>query len=157
MVHHEVNPPAPGWSLTIPPRLSTDLQEHLFRPDGDEHGAVILAGRADGPRGPRLLARDLVLAADGTDYVEGATGYRALKAEFVRDPALRARDEKLGYLPVHNHFGTTTVGFSGVDLASHERGYPARRKITGQVVGGLVFTPQAAAGTSGSQTGPAPS
>jgi hypothetical protein len=38
------------------------------------------------------------------------------------------------------------VGFSEIDLASHERGYPALRKITGQVVGGLVFTPQAAAG-----------
>lgn len=146
MVHREVNPPAPGWSLTIPPRLWADLQQHLFRADGDEHGAVILAGRADGPRGPRLLARELVLAADGIDYVPGTTGYRALKPEFVRDAALRARDEKLSYLSVHNHFGTTRVGFSRVDLASHERGYPALRKITGQVVGGLVFTPRAAAG-----------
>ncbi|HVV12774.1 ThiF family adenylyltransferase [Amycolatopsis sp.] len=146
MVHHAVNPPTPGWSLTIPPRLWSDLQQHLFRLDDDEHGAVILAGRADGPRGPRLLARELILAADGLDYVEGTTGYRALKAEFVRDAALRARDEKLAYLAVHNHFGTTTVGFSRTDLASHDRGYPALSKITGQIVGGLVLTPQAAAG-----------
>ncbi len=141
-----MKPPSPGWSLTLPPRLWAELQGHLFRPDDDEHGAVILADRAEGPRGPRLLARELILAVDGIDYVEGTTGYRALKAEFVRDVALRARDEKLAYLPVHNHFGTTTVEFSRVDLASHERGYPALRKITGQVVGGLVFTPQAAAG-----------
>jgi molybdopterin/thiamine biosynthesis adenylyltransferase len=141
-----VNPPTPGWSLTVPPRLWADLRQHLFRPDGDEHGAVILAGRAEGPRSPRLLARELILATDGVDYVEGTTGYRALKAEFVRDAALRARDEKLSYLAVHNHFGTTTVGFSGIDLASHERGYPALRKITRQVVGGLVFTPKAAVG-----------
>jgi hypothetical protein len=47
---------------------------------------------------------------------------------------------------VHNHFGTTTVAFSDTDMASHQRGYPALRQITGQVVGGLVLTPQAAAG-----------
>lgn len=130
----------------MPPRLWADLQRHLFRPDGDEHGAVVLAGRFDGPRGPRLLARELIPAADGIDYIEGTTGYRALAAEFVRDAALRARDEELAYIAVHNHFGTTTVSFSEVDLASHERGYPALRAITGQVVGGAVFTPQAAAG-----------
>jgi hypothetical protein len=126
--------------------LRKGLADHLFRADGDEHGAVILAGRAAGPRGPRLLGRSLITAVDGADYVEGTTGYRALSAEFVRDAAIRARDEKLAYLAVHNHFGTTTVGFSGTDLASHERGYPALRQITGQVVGGVVFTPWAAAG-----------
>jgi len=132
-----VNPPAPGWSLTLPPPLWSDLQQHLFRPDDDEHGAVILAGHTDGPRGPRLLARELILATDGVDYIEGTTGYRAFKPEFVRDAALRARDEKLSYLAIHNHFGTTTVSFSQVDLASHERGYPALRKITRQTVGGI--------------------
>ncbi|MEV6712836.1 ThiF family adenylyltransferase [Lentzea sp. NPDC051208] len=59
---------------------------------------------------------------------------------------MRAADEQLAYLAVHNHYGTTTVGFSPVDLASHERGYPALRQITGQIVGAVVFTPQAAAG-----------
>lgn len=146
MVHHEVNPPADGWSLTLPPRLWGDLARHLFGGDGGEHGAVILAGRSTGPRGPRLLGRGLLLAVDGVDYVDGTTGYRALSAEFVRDAAVRARHERLAYLAVHNHFGTTTVGFSHVDLASHERGYPALNQITGQLVGALVFTPQAAAG-----------
>jgi molybdopterin/thiamine biosynthesis adenylyltransferase len=146
VVHEGVNPPAQGWSLTIPPQLWTELSQHLFRDDGDEHGAVILAGSADGPHGPRLLARKLVLAVDGVDYVPGTTGYRALRPEFVRDAAIRARDEKLNYLAVHNHFGTTTVGFSKVDLDSHERGYPALRKITRQLVGAVVFTPRAAAG-----------
>jgi hypothetical protein len=146
VVHHDVNPPARGWSLTIPSRLWAELRQHLFRDDGDEHGAVILAGRSDGPRGPRLLARELILAVDGVDYVEGTTGYRALRPEFVRDAAIRGREEKLAYLAVHNHFGTTTVGLSKIDLDSHERGYPALRKITRQVVGAVVFTPQAAAG-----------
>jgi hypothetical protein len=124
----------------------TDLTSHLFRNDRDEHGAVILAGTADGPRGPRLLGRELLLAVDDVDYIPGTTGYRALSPEFVRDAAARARDDKLAYLAVHNHFGRQTVGFSAIDLASHQRGYPALRQITEQVVGGLVFTPQAAAG-----------
>jgi molybdopterin/thiamine biosynthesis adenylyltransferase len=140
-----VNPPAQGWSLTLPPRLWTELSGHLFQ-DDDEHGAVILAGRADGPRGPRLLAREVVLAQDGTDYVPGQTGYRALTPTFVRDAAVRARDERLAYIAVHNHFGDRSVGFSTTDLASHDRGYPALRQITGQIVGGLVLTPHAAAG-----------
>jgi hypothetical protein len=145
MASHPVNPPAPGWSLTLPPQLWTELSDHLFR-DDDEHGAVLLAGRAEGPRGPRLLAREVILAEDGVDYVPGKHGYRALTPTFVRDAAIRARDEKLAYIAVHNHFGDRTVGFSSTDLASHERGYPALRQITGQVVGGLVVTPHAAAG-----------
>ncbi|WP_309236681.1 ThiF family adenylyltransferase [Micromonospora sp. S-DT3-3-22] len=146
MARHPVNPPADGWSLTMPARLWADLSKHLFRGDRDEHGAVILAGRAEGPRGPRLLARELILANDRVDYVPGETGYRALAPSFVRDAAVRAREKGLAYLAIHNHLGGATVGFSRIDLASHERGYPALRQITGQVVGGLVLTAQAAAG-----------
>jgi len=141
-----VNPPAPGWSLTLPPRMWQELASHLFQDDGDEHGAVILAGRSDGPRGPRLLGRDLILATDGVDYVPGKVGYRALTADFVRDAAESAYQEKLAYLAVHNHFGLDRVGFSSTDLASHERGYPALRQLTSRLAGGLVLTPHAAAG-----------
>jgi molybdopterin/thiamine biosynthesis adenylyltransferase len=141
-----VNPPADGWSLTLPPKLWADLTNHLFQRDGDEHGAVLLAGRAEGPRGPRLLARHLLLAVDGTDYVAGRYGHRALTPSFVRDAAVRARDEQLAYLAVHCHAGLDHASFSQVDRASHQRGYPALVQITGQVVGGLVFTPYAAAG-----------
>lgn len=148
MARIAVNPPTAGWSLTIPPGLWSTLTSHLLK-DREEHGAVVLAGYADGPRGPRLLARDVILAEDGVGYVEGTTGYRALDATFVRDQALRARDEKLAYLAVHNHddmFCPGSVDFSPTDLASHERGYPALRQITGQLVGGLVVTPRAVAG-----------
>ncbi|TQM84510.1 molybdopterin/thiamine biosynthesis adenylyltransferase [Saccharothrix saharensis] len=145
MVRREVNPPADGWSLTLPAGLWADLSRHLFT-DGAGHGAVILAEHVRGPRGPRLLGRRLILAGDGVDYVEGTTGHHALRAEFVRDAAVLARDEGLAYLAVHNHYGTTTVGFSIVDLSSHERGYPALRQITRQLVGAVVFTSQAAAG-----------
>jgi len=141
-----VNPPASGWSLTLPLRLWRELSRHLFRAAADEHGAVLLAGRSEGPRGPRLLGRELILAQDGIDYVPGTPGYHALSADFVRDAAVRARDERLAYLAVHNHPEADVVGFSGIALASHERGYSALRQLTGQIVGGLVLTPQAAAG-----------
>jgi hypothetical protein len=141
-----VNPPTTGWSLTIPHRMWSTINRHLFRGDRDEHGGVILAGLAPGPRGPRLLARHLIAAVDGRDYIPGDTGHRALHPTFVRDAAIRARDENLAYIAFHNHFGTDTVAFSAIDLASHERGYPALRQITGQIVGALVLTPHAAAG-----------
>jgi hypothetical protein len=64
----------------------------------------------------------------------------------VREAAVRARDEQLAYLAVHCHAGLDHVDFSEVDLASHQRGYPSLVQITGQVIGGLVFTPHAAAG-----------
>jgi hypothetical protein len=146
MARHPVNPPAHGWSLALPPGMWAALTKHLFRADRDEHGAVILAGLARGPRGPRLLGRELITAKDGTDYIPSHAGYRALAPSFVRDAAVQARDEQLAYLAVHNHVGTTTVGFSDTDLASHERGYPALRQITGHLIGGIVLTPQAAAG-----------
>lgn len=146
MARRPVNPPAPGPSLTIPAHLWGQLRAHLFPGDRAEHGAVLLAGWADGPRGLRLLARDLITARDGIDYLPGQYGHRALSATFVRDAALRARDEHSAYIPVHNHGGTTAVGFSATDLASHQRGYPALRQLTGTPVCALVLAEQAAAG-----------
>ncbi|KOV96345.1 MULTISPECIES: ThiF family adenylyltransferase [unclassified Streptomyces] len=146
MAHHTVNPPAPGPSLTIPARLWQQLQSHLFADDRTARAAVILAGWTNGPRGLRLLARELVPAQDHTDYGPGTTGHHALAASFVRDNILRARDENLAYIAVHNHSGTTRVRFSPTDLASHERGYPALTQISNTPVCGLVLTPQAAAG-----------
>ena len=50
------------------------LHTHLFPGDGDEHGAVILAGLAETEHGVRLLARELHFAKDGRDYVQGKRG-----------------------------------------------------------------------------------
>lgn len=136
-----------AWSLTLPEGLYRRLHAHLFPGDGDEHGAVILAGIAHGRRGTRLLAREVHIATDGLDYVPGQRGYRMLKAEFIRDRVLAARDERLVYLAIHNHGGGDRVGFSEDDLRSHERGYPALLDITrGMPVGGLVFAERAVAG-----------
>ena len=135
------------WRLTIPAGLYAELQRHLFPGDGDEHGAVMLAGTCESDRGLRLVARELHLAKDGVDYVPGKRGYRMLRAEFIQSRILRARDRRLAYLAIHNHGGTDSVGFSGPDMASHERGYPALLDIArGMPVGALVFARSAVAG-----------
>jgi hypothetical protein len=84
---------------------------------------------------------------DGKDYVPGKRGYRMLRGEFIQGRIVRARDMKLAYLAIHNHGGTNSVGFSGDDFASHERGYPALLDIMrGMPVGALVFAHSAVAG-----------
>ncbi|MHB8294313.1 MAG: ThiF family adenylyltransferase [Acidimicrobiales bacterium] len=136
-----------GWSLLIPPDLMGSLTTHLFPGDGDEHGAVLVAGMAETSRGVRLLARDAVLARDGIDYVPGKHGYRMLTASFVTDNILRCATDRLVYLAVHCHGHGDSVSFSGDDLASHERGYPALLDIAdGLPVGAVVFASDAVAG-----------
>ncbi len=137
----------PAVDLVLPEVQWERLRSHLFRDDGDEHGAVIAAGLVETEASIRLLAHEVHLAVDGIDYVAGERGYRMLTAEFVRDRALHCRDERLCYLAVHNHFGRDAVEFSGTDLCSHERGYPALQDILhGPIVGGLVFAENAVAG-----------
>lgn len=135
------------WTMTISAHQWRKLRDHLFPGDGDEHGAVISAGIVRTAKGTRLLAREVHLARDGVDYVPGERGYRMLTPSFVRDHVLDCASDDLAYLAVHNHGGTDTVGFSGDDMASHERGYPALRDILdGGVVGALVFASEAVAG-----------
>lgn len=122
------------------------LTGHHFSGDDDEHGAVLLCGVARSPQGVRLLVRDVLLAKDGVDYVPGTRGYRHLTGEFVTHQTRRAKDGGLAYLAVHNHGGTTSVGFSEPDFASHERAYPTILGLTGQPVGGLVVARRAVAG-----------
>ena len=136
-----------AWRLTLPGQMYGVLHQHLFPGDGDEHGAVILAGLAYTSRGPRLLARELHLARDGVDYMAGKRGYRCLRAEFITPLIRKARDQRLVYLAIHNHGGKDAVAFSSDDIASHERGYPALLDIANGVpVGALVFARNAVAG-----------
>lgn len=67
-----------------------------------------------------------------------------LAAPFIHRCITHCRDNRLVYLSVHNHGGTDAVAFSAVDLASHERGYPALLDIAnGMPVGALVFAEHA--------------
>ncbi|GLY99654.1 ThiF family adenylyltransferase [Actinoplanes sp. NBRC 103695] len=139
--------PLSPWSLVIPGEMMRDLERHLFPGDGDEHGAIVVAGITSTPRGTRLLARELFLARDGQDYLPGTRGYRMLSASFIRDRIRHCRDEQLVYLAVHCHGGNDSVAFSATDMASHRRGYPALLDIAkGQPVGALVFARNAVAG-----------
>jgi len=96
----------------------------------------------------RLLARDVVVARDGVDYVPGKRGYRMLTGQFVTEQIVRCRNAGLSYLAVHNHGGRDQVGFSSDDLASQRRGYPALLDVLGgRPVGALVFAQNAAAGS----------
>jgi hypothetical protein len=127
--------------------MMAELMAHLFPGDDDEHGAVIGATVLETARGVRLLARSLVCARDGIEYVPGKRGYRMLTASFVADQIAACVRDHMAYLAVHCHGGDDHVTFSGPDLASHERGYPALIDIAdGGLVGALVFAPNAIAG-----------
>ncbi|MEQ1522055.1 MAG: ThiF family adenylyltransferase [Aestuariivirga sp.] len=116
------------------------LMEHLFPGDGDEHGAVLKAGVVIDGDQLRLVVRDIALAKEGSDYVKGKIGHRALHPTFIHRQITSCRDQKLAYLAVHNHGSDDYVAFSRVDMESHERGYPALLDIArGVPIGGLVF------------------
>lgn len=116
------------------------VMRHLFPGDLDEHGAVLLAGTSSAAGQMTLHVREIHLAREGTDYVEGKVGYRALTPTFIHRLITRARDERLVYLAAHNHASDREVAFSRVDLESHERGYPALLQIArGIPVGALVL------------------
>ncbi|MDA8230653.1 MAG: ThiF family adenylyltransferase [Magnetospirillum sp.] len=116
------------------------LYHHLYQEDGDEHGAVLLAGLSYLNQLPLLTVREVHLAKDGVDYVAGKIGHRALVPQFIHRLITRARDERLVFLAVHNHGSDRDVGFSNIDIRSHERGYPALLQIAkGMPVGALVL------------------
>jgi len=124
-----------------------DLIDHLFPGDGDEHGAVILASIVERGTEVQLLGKELHLAIDGVDYLPGTRGYRRLCANFIREKIVRARDQRLVYLAIHNHAGDDSVAFSSTDMASHERGYQALLDVArGMPVGALVLSRGAIAG-----------
>ncbi|MEJ7786850.1 MAG: ThiF family adenylyltransferase [Solirubrobacteraceae bacterium] len=138
---------APALQLVIDESIWERLQAHLFPGDGEEHAAVLAAGVVQTARGGRLLARELFLARDGVDFVAARRAHRRLTPAFVNDMIRRCRDEGLTYLAIHNHGHGDAVGFSSIDLASHERGYPALLDIArGQPVGALVLATEALAG-----------
>ncbi len=134
-------------SLTIDDSSFEILEKHLFPGDHDEHGAILTIGTSVNQNHLRLFVRDVFCAEDGVDFVPGTVGYRELKPAFIARIAQYCSDQNLGYLAVHCHGGQDSVGFSEIDIASHERGYPALLQITrGGPVGALVFSRNAVAG-----------
>ncbi|MDT0264191.1 HesA/MoeB/ThiF family protein [Jatrophihabitans lederbergiae] len=138
---------APAIALKAGEGLWAEVTAHVLAPDGDEHGGALLCGLARNAKGEtRLLARRFVPAIDGTDYVPGSRGYRALTPQFIRRVVRLAAEQRLVCLFVHGHGSGDSVDFSGSDLASHERGYQALLDISQQIVGALVLASKAIAG-----------
>lgn len=136
-----------SYELRLSSQQWSRLERHLFPGDGDEHGAVVLAGVSESPAGTRLIARHVILAEDGVNYVPGERGYRMLTADFVRDVSDQAATEHLAYIAIHCHGGTGTVRLSEDDRLSQARTYPAILDILdGPPVAGAVFARGAAAG-----------
>lgn len=126
--------------LVLPQPLYDRLTAHLFPGDHDEHAAVIAAGLVTQGGRFRLLARELFIAEEGSDYCRSTRGYKALQAPFIHRCITYCRDQRLVYLAIHNHGGTGSVEFSRTDYESHERGYPALLDIaSGMPVGALVL------------------
>lgn len=137
---------AQAVQVRIDSQRAAALFKHLFPGDGDEHGAILAASTLQTARGIRLFVRETFLARDGVEYVHGQRGYKMLTAEFVREKAAWCASRGLAYLPVHNHCGRDTVGFSNDDYASHTRGYPALVGLLNAPVCALVFNENAAVG-----------
>src|SRR5689334_7188594 len=87
------------------------VMKHLFPGDRDEHGVVMLAGISQSGSQANLLVREVHLAQEGSDYVQGKIGYRALSPMFIHRMVTRARDERLVYLAAHNHASDREVAF----------------------------------------------
>lgn len=129
-----------GCRLRISREDYNTVFHHLYPDNMDEHGAILLAGSSGSNNQLVLHVREVHLAREGIDYVKGEVGYRALSPSFIHRLITRARDKQLIYIAVHNHECDRSVGFSSIDLESHERGYPALLQIArGMPVGALVF------------------
>jgi hypothetical protein len=66
-----VAPPRFGETLALRPRDWNVLSAHLFGQDDGWQGGVILAERVNGPRGARLLGREIILARREIDFPSG--------------------------------------------------------------------------------------
>jgi len=123
------------------------LNRHLFRPDRDEYGAVILAGRSDVRELPTFLAREVHLL-DETEFTAGEYGYRQIAPHVLAKLGNRAAEQKLSLFTCHSHpTATDRNRLSVPDLEAHERVFPHLLDIVdGGAVGGITFGLESAAG-----------
>ena len=137
-------------TILFPSQQFSDLHDHLYPGDDDEHAAVLLAGMHLRKNGEvRLLIRKTYLVEDGVDWVPSRSGraYRQLNAPYIHQKLDECAEEQLIYLFVHNHHSDLRADFSQPDLNSHKRSYPSYLDIlNGIPVGALVFGKRAVAG-----------
>ena len=116
------------------------VMKHLFPGGLDEHGVVLLAGMSSAGGRITLHVREVHLAREGIDYVEGKLATeRSRRRSSIGSSRAHAMNDWCT-LAAHNHGSDQEVAFSRVDLESHQRGYPALLQIArGMPVGALVF------------------
>lgn len=123
------------------------LKRHLFRPDRDEYGAVILAGYSYEGDAPIFLAREVHLL-DEKEFTPGEFGYRQIAPHVLARLGNRAAEGELALLTCHSHPGAMDRNqLSRPDLEAHKRVFPHLLDIVnGGAVGGIAFGERSAAG-----------
>ncbi len=105
-----------------------------------EHAGALLCGWHERAGRVVLTARQFIPARDGVDFTTTTESRGRLQPLFIEDALSQAKDSRLAYVAIHNHFATDSVTFSVVDMASHEYGYPTLSRLNrGQPVGAAVF------------------
>jgi molybdopterin/thiamine biosynthesis adenylyltransferase len=126
--------------LLFTPDSYEAAMQHLYRGDYSEHAGALLCGLTETAGSVRLMVRSFVPAVDGRDYLVTEEGHGSLQPLFIDGALDKAMDESLVYVAVHNHFSHDQVGFSRVDMTSHERCYPTLLALAaGRPVGAAVF------------------
>lgn len=129
--------PGPGWEL----RATEPVWLQVRETTANGGAGALLCGVAAEPGRRRLLAREFIPAVPGVDHVDGTVGHAALTPAFVRRATRKAAALGLAYVAVHGHGRAPVAEFSGVDLCSHERGYPALLDLLdGRPAGALVVS-----------------
>jgi len=136
------------WSARIAQRDYEQLTAHLHPGDDDEHAAFLYAGEMTTPHGQRLLVRRVVPVADRDFGFSDRGGYRQVAAHALAHAAIECEAEGLRLMWAHSHPGAVRhVGFSGPDLATHERAHPHMIDMTGgKPVASLVLGTASVAG-----------
>lgn len=124
------------------------LHDHLFQPDRDEHGALLLAGEHPAADGGLLLCVREVHPLGIKEFPPGEQGYRQLAASALARLGNRAADEGLALVSAHSHpISGDRTGLSTDDLAAHERIFKHLLDITAAgSVTGIAFGRRSAAG-----------
>ena len=137
--------------MTISLRLAASdtarLRSHLFRPDRDEHAAIILAGTSEHGHDLTLLGRELHCLGPA-EFTAGEYGYRQISPATLARLGNRAAEQGLALVSCHSHPGArNSVALSRDDLDGHQRVFPHLLDIVdGSPVAGIAFGYCSAAG-----------
>ena len=151
MARRPVNPPAQGWKPDAArPRLWADPVRAPLRHDDQEHGAYPAGpprGRPTGDPACWPASSSWLPTAGTTCPASAGAGCSASRLRAGRRGPGPRREAGLHRRPQPLRAGDQVGFLPGSTWPSHrDAGYPALRQLTGQIVGGLVLTPHAAAG-----------